>query len=198
MNDFKYRLKIKELFHTGLDSDDILAYHGTSVKTIEHLARTGRTPITGFTGNEFCFAMITEEHSKSHQLDHAMHYAEIVGIRRYVLDKLPFIAQERGEIFSLEEEETMEAILQQGEQYNLTERHLFKLTKEAERNIKGIVITLSHKLKDNFKFLYDTDESHRIIIPNGLNIDFISGIEPLGQYEWDTIESIFNPKAIPQ
>lgn len=58
---------------------------------------------------------------------------------------------------------------------------------------KGIIIGLNQKVLElNPQSAYEefNDEGWRINLPNGLSLDYISGLEPVGQIEYDYLENI--------
>lgn len=62
---------------------------------------------------------------------------------------------------------------------------------EAEKSGKGFVLTLIHALAAEFQVFPGEDHDQmKIITSNSLGIQFISGIEPVGQPEWDILEKI--------
>jgi hypothetical protein len=62
--------------------------------------------------------------------------------------------------------------------------------KKAKKR-KGIVLGLSKKGLSSQTILPGDDEGEdmRVHVPNGLSVDFLSGIEPIGDEEWDYFES---------
>lgn len=196
-NDFPYIHKVAELFEKGLDVDEeAYGYHGTSIEAIEHLARTGVLPSTASYGGRFYFIPqgVTVAFGQTDE-EHAESYSEINAQKAYVLSRLPFRPSDMEtfhNLFDAPDETDMEIFFEEAEKHNFSRGDLSKLLTECRKQKRrGIVLTLSPKIKEEFKVEEDVDSEQRsIATEGGLPIEFITGIDPRGEYEYGVMMKI--------
>ncbi|GEM_PF-2284797 len=195
---FEYKKRVAKLCEIGLNSDDIYAWHGTSIEAIIHLANYGNLPSDSVHGDRFFYAPSRDYSGLPlgvrPQLE-AEGYAMSLSAEYYVISQLPFKIKDRA-IFNniFDFDEALEKFINNEVIPNNFNEQLFRqLVREAYEKRKGVVITLSKRITENYKeiggdTLEDCDQS--IITENGLPIQFITGIKPLGQYERSELDKI--------
>ena len=82
-----------------------------------------------------------------------------------------------------------DAFTEEAKLHGITEQTIVNLVKEAKQKRRGIVLTLSHRLKKDFKERANRgDDQRSVVTSGGLSLEYITGIKPLGQYEQDRLE----------
>ena len=195
--EFKFGSQVSRLFEEGLNSEDVYAYHGTSIEALTHLAKSGRLPSNGSYGTDLFIAPVIPGED---QLDHAKVYANWNGAKYYVLESLPFRPKNMERFMWLisdpdPEDPKLKEVFEEAAQHGIDEDKLKQLVKEGNASRKGVVLSLSRKLIEDFKEEPDpdapsADDQKKITLKDGLPIDYITGIEPIGQYEWDELVKI--------
>lgn len=183
--------KVSSLFEIGLDNPHVLGYHGTSIEAIEHLAKTGYLPNTGRHKNELYFYP-TNAVGIDNVIEETKMYSRWNAWKHFMTNQLPF-EPNYDELCVFDDSDLSElpTLARQCEEYNISEYQLNRLLGKAKRERKGVIISLSPDIINEFK-LYtpskvEQDERY-IKVPQGLNIDYIAGIEPVGQFEWNVLE----------
>ncbi len=205
---------IVAIFEKGLDDEEAIGYHGTSLEAVEHLLRMGHLPGAsepdksyGYEKGDLFFfpqkAQIPDRllSSKAHDdnreaIEDTTDYANVIAARHYILTKL-------GLDLGNPDDQVVGHELQDGvdseEACRITEELIKKGWKRKEilkiiddsRDRKGVILTLSKDVLGKYK-LGVGDDVHdlRVTSGNSLDIKFISGLEPLGQEEWDFFENL--------
>ena len=219
--------RLVSLFESGLDSPDIMAYHGTSLEALQELIKTGNLPTGKTEGGigylyffrldmpvpeNFLFGETEEESSEGG----AKMYAESLAYEASLCRILGLDIRNEREFL-----EAMDHILFQyqsravtGRSTTLTEGHLlngsqyddilskyldeygFPCIKAAfDESIKrkGVIIGINQKiLNHDPQSAYEDldDEGWRVNLPEGLPLEYISGLEPVGQPEYEVFEKM--------
>ena len=187
----KFTKRVAELFEVGLESNDIYAYHGTTAEAIKYLATHGRLPSSGSYGAEVFYVPEGIGSSEGDQ-QHAEHYASWNALKYFILERIPFRPSNMEKLMYMFDDEDLEnEFLEEAAKHGVNKRQLHNLIREAERTRKGVLVTLSRKMVADFEERAGVDVDQRsVITPQGLPIEYITGIEPLGQYEWDELEKL--------
>lgn len=197
--------QIKKLSEKGVDEndDDIFGLHGTSIEAIKYLAKYGTMPTTGDTKYHFHFCPKAETSYWNGPYERAREYARINAVRNALIA----ILEENGLQLN---RSIIDEILDFGEEGNLPggllisdsgkelckkimscldikyEYRFDKFYRELQNNNRGLVLGISPKIKS-----IAVPGPHRgdlmVVVPQGLPLDYISGIEPEGQLEWNEI-----------
>ena len=88
------------------------------------------------------------------------------------------------------EEKFWEEFVAEAAQHGVDKRTINRLFREAEITRKGVVISISKRVKEDFEVKPVDRDQKSIVTLSGLTIDYITGIEPLGKYEWEELEKI--------
>jgi hypothetical protein len=77
-------------------------------------------------------------------------------------------------------------------EHGLSAKKFFNII-NASQNRKGVVLSFSPKILERYNITEDIDapEEH-VICSSSLSLECISGIEPLGQIEWDILVKLQN------
>lgn len=191
----EYKRKIAELFKIGLNSDDIYARHGTSIEAVFELAKSGKLPTSLSSEGDFfyvpenaVFEDPTESVSKRTE-----QYANTLAAEHYVQNQLPFKVKNESSFANMFdfEDELEKFIKEEAIPNGVKEEFVRRLVKEASDKRKGVVITLSKSIAQNYKEVRGDDpEDMMITAKDGLPLKYITGIIPLGQYEQDVLKKI--------
>lgn len=202
------RKRVYEAFSAGLDSPEIVAYHGTSLSVLKRIIETGRHgdpkgslqyyrageifvyPIAGRAVLPFSMEMFTDEEAqeeaslfaKTHAMEHCL--AEKLGIdpiqATYGILLEGFV--EDGNFLK----KVVLAVT--GREYSRTEAS--KLYDELKTK-RGLIIGYSQRILDCGEPLQLTEEKEnpavRVI---NVDISFLVGIEPLDQESYDYLSSL--------
>jgi len=210
----KRKEHLAKAFEAGLDDiENIIGFQGTSLEAIESLVETGRMP--GYTGvdNEFMqkgdlhFYPVKskfEEHSLAETfldddkgIETASLYADSIAGEHFLLKKLGIdIGDERykedartlaSDFYAPEREEIYKRFIEDG----FDKKILDSAIKGAKKR-KGVIISLSDKiLKKYSPSPGDKNEGDlKINFPDGFDYSYISGLEPVGQEEWEYFEKL--------
>ncbi len=199
--------KILELFSRGLnDSENCIGYHGTSVEAINYLLKNGCLPGRRDSETEnkslpqkgdFYFMPIREhllglqEFKREETQDptkYAENYAHFISAGDYFLTNLnldienqEYISFSRRFLFD-DDPEAEEFFLSKG----FSKQLLDSAAREAKKR-KGVIIGIHKNALDKYVPKYgDGGDDLRFSLPSeGLSYEYLSGIEPLGQEEWD-------------
>lgn len=207
--------RLVELFESGMNAKDIIGYHGTSLESIEFLAKSGHLPggLFSHAGQEGKYLYFfpkkseflhhpsaSEFREEKSLVSEAADYAESIAGSHCLLKRLGLDIGDR-------ELDPMARNLVSNIPADVwnptTERDHFlnnlgiKKTDLDEalddaRKRKGVVLALnktiltSHTLSGGDP----TEGDLRILIPEGLSLDYISGLEPIGQVEWEYFEKL--------
>ncbi len=199
--------KILELFAKGLDdSENCIGYHGTSTEAINYLLKNGylagrrdceakdkNLPQKG----DFYFMPIREHLSAFQEfkreedkdpIKYAENYAHFISAGDYFLTNLnlditnqEYISFSRRFLFD-DDPEAEEFFLSKG----FSKQLLDSVAREAQKR-KGVIIGIHKNALDKHVPTYgDGGDDLRFSLPSeGLSYEYLSGIEPLGQEEWD-------------
>lgn len=206
--------KLIELFERGLDDEDAIGYHGTSLESIEYLIRNGHLPGGTFENppkhevqpGDFYFfpnkakfpehPLASTFHDADTAIDKAAIYAQDIAEEHYLMKKLGLdfsnmklrnAARWVTEGYTVDSETCYRLLLAQG----LSKGNLDRAIKEA-RGRKGVVLGLGPSMIEQHLPM-EGDKGHgdlKIHLPAGLDISFLSGLEPIGQQEWDFFEKL--------
>lgn len=191
----EHKKRIAQLFEIGLNSDDVYAWHGTTIEAIQHLAETGKLPASGSYGDKFFYV---PEGIGSYEGDQqqAETYAGINAVKYYLLNKLTFKPRNMENFMHMfVNDELFDEFIQEATENGMTEKDIRRIIREAEARRKGVLLTLSKRLKEDFEEISEGfGDEHCVITQGGFSIDYITGIEPLGQYEWEELEKLQQKK----
>lgn len=201
--------KLIDLFEMGLDSDDCIGYHGTSLEAIEFMIENGQLPGGKFghidSDDSWLYFSPKEPMRDDYkgrgldQLEDAKGYAEDIAQGHSLLKQLGLdIGNKDFEIKARHLATNDPNDLNDPDaEYNFflglgIEKKLLDKSIKKARKQKGVVLGLSKKgLSDQTILPGDKGgEDMRVHVPNGLSIDFLSGLEPLGDEEWDYFEKL--------
>ncbi|TRZ77631.1 hypothetical protein D4R87_02350 [bacterium] len=200
----EYKRKIVELFEIGEKSEDIYAWHGTSIEAILYLAKHGRLPISDL--NESALYYAPEESLRIEAKEHASMYANKLAEEYYVLNKLPFKIKDYklfSGIFDHENydteckefvEDDLKKFIKKEIIPNNFDVELFRLfVAEAPKKCKGALISLSKSITQDYEEHMGDDmefEDMCVQTKDGLPLQYMTGIVPLGQYEREEFEKM--------
>ncbi|MDP3882518.1 MAG: hypothetical protein Q8Q48_00475 [Candidatus Staskawiczbacteria bacterium] len=203
--------QLVRLFEVGLDSKDCIGYHGTSLEAIEFMIENGHLPGGKFkhidSGENWLYFSPKEPMRDDYkgkgvdQLEDAKGYAEDIAQSHFLLKQLGLDIENK----NLEIKARYLATNDPNDPHNPDaeynffiglgiDKKLLDSSIKKARKRKGIVLGLSKKgLSDQTILPGDGGgEDMRVYVPNGLSIDFLSGLEPLGDEEWDYFEKFQN------
>lgn len=179
---------VANLFESGLQRQDIGGFHGTTIEAIRHLANFGTLPTTGTYADVFYFAQIDDKNQAQDQIKRATAYAEWNAKKRFILDRLPFKPKDP-EVFmyALASDKLYDEIALESISHGMTKDQLARLFNSANSsNRRGVLLSLSSDILQ-LPLSHEDENQSSTVIPGGLSINYINGIEPLGQYEWDVL-----------
>ena len=219
--------KIGELFEVGLDSNDIIGYHGTSVDAILKMDENGRLPPGRIFGSKLFFHPIylhecSEEVVIKNAEVSALANTKILYAFKAIeaadedyikITDLGYLSWDQSGNSEIEVQRYKSLLNEISKKYELTPQKLEQILETAnELNRDGCILSFSRKLAKDFDIsvlpprghpLYtkiysdvpegfiplklDPTSDTYIEVPNGLDIKYITGIEPLSQYEWDVL-----------
>ena len=190
----RYLPRIVRLFEKGLDDGSSIGLHGTSLEAILHLSRYGRLPNTGRETDKFYFHLLQSQEFNP-VLEEAKIYAKWNALNQYLKQKLPFEPdpEELASIRLVDEFEELPKLAEQCKRHGITEGQINRWIDEFEHsNSRGVVISVARRLAKDFKIEKGEGNplERYVRIPSGLRLDYIRGIEPIGQYEWDKLIEI--------
>jgi len=199
----KYSKRVAELSEIGEKSEDIHAWHGTSIEAISYLAKHGRLPVGGLYEDTLYYATNKSMHIGAQ--DHASMYANDLAKEYFVLNQLPFEVKNR-QLFSgifdnknyddetrkLVENDLRKFIEEEVIPNNFNEDIFRILVREANKR-NGAIISLSKRITQDYEEHMGDDmefEDMCIQTKDGLPIQYITGIVPLGPTEREELEKI--------
>lgn len=187
-------LQVVRLFETGLNSPDIMGFHGTSIEAVLHLSKHGVLP-PGFVSPNFYFAPITDAQSFEQAHQHASDYARWSGWVQFILPHLlPYLPENTDPWIIKDLGHNPKGIydLIGGK---LPAKEVDRLCDEADQR-GGVVLALSKNLAKDY-IIKDSPDADPVGQPeliveekNGLPIKHVVGIEPQGDYEWRVLEEL--------
>ncbi len=208
--------KIVELFEIGLDNDEgSIGYHGTSLEALEFLIKEGYLP--GGTGTNLketdvqhgdlhffplkskfaSHAQVGTFPDESEILDDVAIYAEGIAGEHYLLRKLNFDLsdQKHGYMarilarrsYDLDYQEAYTQMLLEG-----VDKKVLDAAIEGASKRKGVVIALSMQLLETYTPVDGDPGDLKIHFPKGLDLNGISGIEPMSTDEYDYLDRLQN------
>ena len=203
--------KIISLFERGMDTKDSVGYHGTSIESIEFLLENGHLP-GGYDpedgGNYLYFWPKKSKFEGNPLHDGLIEEKDALGMAEYYADELAkthFLMKRFGldmddgkktrmvrDLFSpVSHDEAYKSLLDLG----IDKKELDFEIRQAEKR-KGVVLSLNSNILESHSALPgDTEEDLRIAIPEGLKLDFISGLEPMGDKEWKYFENLQDKRS---
>jgi len=214
----KFKKIVADLFERGLDDENCIGFHGTSLESIEYLMKNGHLPGQveedekyGYGKGEFFFypkgevfsgkeSPFKEEFESDKEImERAESYANVLSQTHYIIAKLELDLgnpkhQYIGRVLQLglsdEAEDMIDDFIKKGK----TKKEIYKILNES-KNRKGVVIGIDKKVFDGFqcKVGHPSDEDGNYLHMNcatGMDIIFITGIEPMGQQEWDYLTEL--------
>ncbi len=213
----EYYERITELAEADLlyeRDSGVYALHGTSIQAIRFLAEHGRMPVSGFVSfessghqrGEFYFVPSDSSAPTSPETI-ALRYAKMLSARSRLFSLF------KPEDFSLSDEDIFN--LMQIFTFHDPDQHLGAVDYEYEyphlipvlaqilkcqpseilvhlsrfhMKKAGIIIALNSRIYDDYEVhAGDTDDDRYIVVPEGLPIDCIASIEPVGQEDYDAL-----------
>ncbi len=203
------------LIEKGLNSENIIGYHGTSLEALQEGLRTGlfrgAMKSEGELGSvvddehSFFFFPIKEKfeshpdvdkfHTDSESSEGAEMYAHLLAGAHFLLSDLNLGINDKVAV-----EHAKSIILWQDSLFNIdapeaikyfTDKGIEKkdLMKRAERAAKrkGVVLGINALVKDAYELTdpLQGEGDLSVQIPEGLSLENLAGVEPLSQDEWD-------------
>lgn len=205
--------KLVELFEAGMDSKECIGCHGTSMESVEFLIEHGHLPGGKFEhiGSEERWIYFFPEEShfpdvpkekkfrKIDALKEAAGYADAIAKSHFLLKTLGLdIENEEFECVARGlATDNPNDINDPDAEYNffikmgIDKKQLKKTVKEARKR-KGVVLGFSEKLLEGHLVMPgDSGENDlRISVPEGLKFEYLSGLEPMGDEEWEYFEKL--------
>lgn len=202
--------KLVVLFETGLDSNDCIGYHGTSLEAVEFMIENGHLPGGKFEHIDSMenwlyfspkYPMRSDYKEKaSNPIEEAKGYAGYIAGSHFLLRELGLdidnqefenkarnlVADTPNDMFN-----DPEAEHRFFQKMGINRESLDLLIKKARKR-KGLVLGLSEE-RMSFQIILPGDaggEDMRVHIPDGLGVDFLSGLEPVGDEEWEYFEKL--------
>ncbi len=190
--------KISDLLGAGLEGE-LYAYHGTSARAVEHLAEMGRMPISLSFGCDLYIAPLLPKVSREDQLRQAKVYAQWSEWKVRLLNALPFVpADMKRVMFSYSDDGEYDALRDEAAKVGIGQAKFYALHAGSKRG-KGVVLSLSKRIQSlGLKPVPGRSPEERILrVEAGLGIEYITGIEPLGDAEWKVIEALAEGREPP-
>lgn len=179
------------------DGETTFGLHGTSIEAIKHLAVHGRMPNSGLSGHEFHFCPRTGTKYTKGPYGEAVYYAQVNASRNALIAALRKSDAQLDDKFIKGILQFAEPQFAYNEDWNLTRRILKCLDMETIRKFNCFIDQILKKSRGLIIGILPTvqelgptqgaDEDLVVTVPQGLPIQYISGIEPLGQTEWHEI-----------
>lgn len=191
--------QVQDLASKGVahDEHDLLGFHGTSVEAVKYLAMHGKMPVQGACENEFYFCPKTGKQYLNGPRGEAEKYAGINGVRSYLVGLLKSKGSDlsHGDVMKVAESQSvMHCVFEDQEVVRdkimgvlecTTIRQLENYYQKLRNRRRGVLLGIrSSVLALGIQKSLDED---LVLITEGLPIDYITGIEPLGDFEWDQI-----------
>ncbi len=183
--DMPHAARTVELFENGI-AETPYAWHGTSIEAIIYLAGHGRLPAEGTLGDSFYYA--PEAANPGEQERHARVFAEHEAKYRFLLSRLPYDPADKQTLKFSEpvDVDFDDIVVPEGVTHGITPRTMELLYYEA-REYKGVLIGVTEAVTQYGEITTAIEDERYAIIPEGLPIDHITGIEPLSDHEWDIL-----------
>lgn len=196
------------LFENGLNSENIIAYHGTSIQAIDQIIRGGVLRGSRYDdkysdpkGHLYVFPTLDylKQYSPEYKIAFPEEYSKLEErAGGYAGDRAReyYLAEKLGiDMVSESGRDDLDEILFAGLTSELRQKYFAggqlsepeKLFKEMETR-KGVVLGLHKDLLEKYQIKHDgkqQDDGWYIDVKNGLDYKLLCGIEPLGQVEWD-------------
>ena len=206
------RKKLVKLFEKSMDAKGSIGYHGTSLEAIEYLIEHGYLPGRKFdnTGSNQNFvyfyprksafpknSKLTGDYIPDEKLiEDTSTYSKSVAGAHYFMKAFGL------DIADSEVEDRAGALLGSGEQNwkpaeqyfldkGIQKEKLYEVI-ELARKRKGVVLSLKKKiLKEHEVSRGDVEgEDVKIAVPEGLSLEMLAGLEPMGEQEFDYFEKL--------
>ena len=202
--------RVIQLFEAGLDSPDCIGYHGTSLEAMDFLIEHGHLPGGGYDkgsttdipdGEKYLYFFPKKSEFSKHELadsfledeeilEETKGYSQGIAGSHYLLKKLGLNIDDQDLEFKarcltgripIDAEEEYQHFIGLG----INEKVLDKTIEEAKKR-RGVILVLSKKVLESHVISNGDEEGGdlRILIPEGLTLEFLSGIEPVGQEEY--------------
>jgi hypothetical protein len=208
------RVQIAKLFENGIDRAQTVGYHGTSIGALEVALKTGLIPAdrTGYLyffpnpthprmqGPSPGFRLIPSAFGPSHlPFLGAEKYATTIADDHLILQKLniPMTNKAITALALLHDTANLRGRARAKAffapyGYTLDQVDSVALNVIQNEPAGGIILGFHPTVFDRYK-LSNADEGLRIRVPAGLPIQYLQGIEPLGQREYDYLEGLQGP-----
>jgi hypothetical protein len=206
-----------EVFEKGLEDEECIGYHGTSLEAVEYMLEHGHLPGSCEADSEYGYekgslffyprkAAFPDYPGSENFFDNdedairdTKVYADIIARFHYIVKALgldlgnpehQYLGRVLGEGDSPEAEEIIaKLITERGK----TRQEIKDILRDAQKR-KGVVISLDKKILEKHKLGAGDDslagQDLRVICPEGLDFMNISGLEPAGQEEWDFFKTL--------
>lgn len=212
----RYLEQVKKLAEEGIDEEqnNVIGYHGTSIEAIAHLAQFGKLPANGhWRGKIFFWSPEVLKEKEGTAMKIAADYAHLNGIRWHVFKQLldqGLVLEDKLRSDFLSMWESIMEIDSNGirlcpysvanedtEEYDATvatlegqsimsHKDFVLLYEEIYSTRRGVVLGIA----DSISCLKPSDGGCADLVVSasqGLPIEHICGIEPMGQFEWGEI-----------
>ncbi len=181
--------KVKALLSTQQDlgkDPDTFAYHGTNLAAIRHLAEHGTLPTQGADATDFYYTSIDNPHLSVPKtrtpLADAASFAKGHALALYTIDQL------RQNGIKIDEETREQLILlpdtgpELPDDPDLVKKLRKTISSFVQSGWKGVVLGLNNSLAQDFE-QQDSGMDWYVTLPNGLDIQHITSITPMGPSE---------------
>lgn len=191
------------MLEAGSKVDDIYAVHGGPIESVIKLSRSGTFLTRGVFGREFHFVKVGQSIGMRDHFSDAVtvasDYANWNALQYWLLEVLkksfkfkPGNLPDFKHIIYKDDEVVIGDFFRQAKPYGITESKFYQLVRIGEQRRKGALFFLSKKIAQDFKIGETgiSDEGKIISPKSGLSINYVTGIEPLGEYERDVLEEM--------
>ncbi|NOQ55313.1 MAG: hypothetical protein GQ477_00745 [Nanohaloarchaea archaeon] len=210
---------ISRLLH--FNPDDAVAVHGTSIQSVKILLDTGMLPSSDlrwrhlqpeilFDYKDGCLYLVPNK-SKFKQFsfydklgnskilcEDLLFYAQFGASRNYIISNLDFELSDDpsayitgdGWYYPCGVSEKPQLLIE-AEGHGMTETEFRQVLDDAVNIPNGVLVYMSDKLF-NLGITYECDTEITVDVPDGLPLEYILGIEPLGDYESDVLNKMLS------
>lgn len=170
---------------------DILGYHGTSIEAVDLLVSERKFPASGIRPEYFCAVSIVYGTSD------AIWYAHQIAARHFIAKELPFKLPSHQHALAAQAlvdpklmafrhgayQKYFDELKELAQSKGMTEGDIIRIVKRGYDERKGCLLTLSTRMLKDIPTTHIEAEIEFIVPKEGISIDYVTGICPLGEYE---------------
>jgi|GEM_PF-3126626 len=195
-------------FEQGLDSPDIIGYHGASLEVIKDIVKSGKLKgVVSFSPKmkvqertlsiykkdaEFSDKTFVKHHGKDEALNQVVTYATTISLRHQVLQAAGLPLDDKHYLDVINDEELQMEMVKNG----LINKNILHEILTRYFNTSGVVIGIHKDALADFTYyegnLVDEENEIQFLCPEGIDIKYIVGIEPESEREWNYFENLQN------